>query len=295
MSYLGIAGLNYDEYCNPQACDVAVLERTVRSYPDLVRGIKVRMGTEGVCGGRMEPLMRALQAGEDLGLPVMMHLSDAPPQTDDLLPLLRRGDIVTHAFTGLSERIVDERGRLRDTTRAARERGVLFDIGHGSGSFSFETAEALAAQQFWPDTISTDLHQVSLPGPNLLEPLAQEFVARVKGDGSPQFTLLTAMSKFLHLGMELSEVVRATTARPAEVLRLGGQIGTLRPGALADVAILRLEEGRYLLHDIHGNERLANRLLRHVDTFVAGRRLLAKELPPAPPWIRLVDREPEGT
>lgn len=294
VSYLGLAGLNYDEYCNVAACDVPLLVRVARHYPDLVRGIKVRLGTEGVCGGRMEPLMRALQAGEELGLPVMAHISDAPPATDDFLPLLRPGDIVTHAFTGLTEKIVDEAGRLRDTAKAAHERGVVFDIGHGSGSFSFVTAEALAAEGFWPDTISTDLHQESLPGPNLIDPLAQEVVARVKGDGSPQFTLLTAMSKFLHLGMPLAEVVRAVTSRPAAVLGLMDQIGTLRPGATADVALLRVEEGRFRLFDIHGNERWAARLLQHVDTVIAGSRMAHRDVPPPPPWIELVDRAPAG-
>jgi dihydroorotase len=294
ISYLGLAGLNYDEYCNVAACDVPLLERVAGQYRDVIRGIKVRMGTEGVCGGRMEPLMRALLAGEHLGLPVMAHISDAPPEADDILPLFRPGDIVTHAFTGLSEKIVDDSGKLRRTAEEARERGVLFDIGHGSGSFSFTTAEALAAVGFWPDTISTDLHQESMAGPNLLDPLAQEVIARVKGDGTPQFTLLTAMSKFLYLGMPLPEVVSAVTSRPAAALGLAGQIGTLRPGAAADVAILRVEEGRYRLYDIHGNERTATQIVRHVDTVVSGTRLPQKDVPPPPPWIELIDRAPAG-
>jgi dihydroorotase len=147
---------------------------------------------------------------------------------------------------------------------------------------------------FWPDTISTDLHQVSLPGPNLIDPLAQEFIARVRGDGSPQFTLLTAMSKFLHLGMPLTEVVRAVTSRPASVLGLADQIGSLRPGATADVAILRVEDGRFRLFDIHGNERWAARMLQHVDTVVSGTRLPHKDVPPPPPWIDLIDRVSTG-
>jgi dihydroorotase len=210
---------------------------------------------------------------------------------DDVLPLLRPGDIVTHAFTGLSEKIVDENGRLRDEARRARERGVIFDFGHGAGSFSFETGEALAAEGFWPDVISTDLHQMSLPGPNLLDPLSQELVARVKGDGTPQFTLLTVMSKFLHLGMPFAEVIRATTRRPAEALGRADEIGTLAPGAAADVALLEIEEGAFDLYDIHGNRRRATRMLRCAGTWVGGRELPMKAMPPAPPWIKLVDRE----
>ncbi len=291
VSYLGLAGLNYDEYCNLRACDVDLLERVVDQSRDTVVGIKVRMGTEGVCGGQMEPLVRALEAGERCDLPVMCHISETPPPVDQVLPLLRPGDIVTHAFTGLSERIVDENGRLRDEARRARERGVIFDVGHGAGSFSFETGEALAAEGFWPDVISTDLHQVSLPGPNLLDPLSQELVARVKGDGTPQFTLLTVMSKFLHLGMPFAEVIRATTRRPAEVLGWADEIGSLAPGAAADVALLEIEEGEFDLYDIHGNRRRATRMLRCAGTWVGGRELPMKAMPPAPPWIKLIDRE----
>lgn len=289
VSYLGLAGLNYDEYCNPLACDVPLLVRIARQYPDLVRGIKVRMGTEGVCGGQMEPLRRALQAGEELGLPVMAHISETPPELADFLPLMRPGDIITHAYTGLSERIVDDDGRLRDEARQARERGVIFDIGHGSGSFSFVSGEALASIGFWPDTISTDLHQMSLAGPNLLDPLAQDVVARVKGDGTPQFTLLTTMSKFLHLGMPLPKIVRAVTSRPAAAVGLAGRHGTLRTGAEADVAIVRIEEGHFRLYDIHGNERWANRLFQHVETVIGGRRMAQGPVPLPPPWIELVD------
>jgi dihydroorotase len=294
VSYLGLAGLNYDEYCNPRFCDVDVLVRAVEQYRDLVVGVKVRMGTEGVCGGQMEPLIRGLRAAEACGLPLMCHLSEVPPPVDDILPLLRPGDVVTHAFTGLSERIIDDAGRLRDSAREARERGVLFDIGHGAGSFSFITAEALASQGFWPDVISTDLHQASVHGPNMVEdPNVQEqdLVTRVRGDGSPAFTLLTVMSKFLHLGMPLVDVVRATTSRPAAVVGMSGQIGTLRPGAVADIALLTAESGDHVLFDIHGNRRRARVLLRSRETIAAGRPMPRRAFPPPPPWIRLVDRE----
>ena len=289
MSYLGLAGLNYDEYCNLRACDVDLFCRVAELNRDLVVGIKVRMGTEGVCGGKMEPLVRAIEVAERCDLPVMCHISQAPPPLAEILPLLRPGDIVTHAFTGLSEKIVDETGRLRDEARRARDRGVVFDVGHGAGSFSFETGEALAAQGFWPDVISTDLHQVSLPGPNLIDPESQDLVARVRGDGSPQFTLLTVMSKFLHLGMPLAEVVSAVTSRPAEVLGRAGEIGSLAPGSTADLALLEIEEGETDLFDTHGNRRRAARMVRCRGVLAGGRELPPKQVPPTLPWIRLVD------
>lgn len=291
MSYMGIPGLNYDEYAVLQSLDADVLHRAVAANRDLVVGIKVRMGTGRTGYQGLEPLRRARQAADELGLPIMCHIATSPPAVEEILALLTAGDIVTHSYTGQTERLIDGDGALLDAARQARERGIVFDIGHGSGSFSFESAEALARAGFWPDVISTDMHQVSLPGPNLLDPMAQEIVARVKGDGTPQFTLLTAMSKFLYLGWGFPDVIRAATSRPAEVLRLQGLVGTLRPGAYADVATFVVDRGEYRMFDIHGNERVATQMIRNVRTIVGGRDLPRKEMPDPPPWIRLVDLE----
>jgi dihydroorotase len=293
ISYLGIPGLNYDEYCNPNACDVPLLVRAVETNRDLVVGIKVRMGQDGFCYPGLRPLRKAVEAAELTGLPIMCHISGRPPSVESVLRLLRPGDIVTHAFTGGGQRLIDDRGRVRPAARRARERGVLFDIGHGAGSFSFDSAEALTRQGFWPDTISTDLHQISLVGPNLVED--QEIMPRVRGDGSPQLTLLTVMTKFLALGMPLSEVIRATTIAPAQAIGREGDCGALTPGAAADVAILRVEPGPVELVDIHGNRRQGDRSLRAVQTFVAGRELEPREMPPPVPWIRNLASERSAT
>lgn len=292
LSYLGLAGLNYDEYCNLAACDVDVLERAVARHSELIVGIKVRMGTGKVGNQGLEPLRIARQASERTGLRLMVHIATAPPAVEEILALLRPGDIVTHAYTGLTERLVDEGGTVKAAALDARASGVSLDIGHGSGSFSFDSAEVFAAAGVWPDTISTDLHQVSLPGPNLLDPLAQDIIARVSGDGTPAFTLLTVMSKLLHLGMPLEDVIAATTSRPASVLGLESGAGTLAVGSPADVAILRLSSGRYELFDIHGERRTADRLIEHEATILGGRVMEPGPMPEAPPWIRLVDREP---
>jgi dihydroorotase len=292
ISYLGLVGLNYDEYCNPLTCDTELLRRVVDHNHDVLVGIKTRMGTGKFGNQGLEPLRAARRASEETGLPLMVHIAIAPPAIEDVLDLMRPGDILTHSFTGLSERLLDDDGQVRATAHEARERGVLLDIGHGSGSFSFESAEALTRAGIWPDTISTDLHQVSMPGPNLLDPLAIDVIARVKGDGSPAFTLLTVMSKFLHLGMPLRDIVRAVTETPARVIGLAGQAGTLAVGARADVAVLRLVDGDFELYDIHGNKRQATRMLRHERTILDGRPLQPLPMPPLPPWVTLVDEAP---
>jgi dihydroorotase len=288
ISYLGLSGLNYDEYCNPAACHIEVLTRVAEAYPDLVVGIKTRMGKEGVCYRGLRPLRKAIEAGQTTGLPVMCHISGTPPTVERILELLRPGDILTHAYTGAGERLVDDRGKVRPAAVRARDRGVRFDIGHGAGSFSFTSAEALAEQGFWPDTLSTDLHQLSVAGHNLVED--QAIIGPIRGDGSPELTLLTVMTKFLYLGWPLADVIRATTAAPAAMYGWT-DVGTLRVGALADLAILEIAPGRRDLYDIEGNIRPFDRGFVCHATIVGGREMEPKPMPAPPPWIRLIDVE----
>jgi dihydroorotase len=291
MSYLGMPGLNYDEYGAIETLDASVLSRVVNQNRDKIVGIKVRTGTGRSGNQGLEPLRRARAAADELDLMIMCHIASGPPDIDDVLALLGSGDILTHSYTGQTQRLVDDSGQMLAVAQEARDRGVIFDIGHGSGSFSFESAEMLSRSGFWPDVISTDLHQVSIPGPMLIDPRAVEVVARVKGDGTPQFTLLTAMSKFLYLGWSFEDVVRATTATPATILGQEGRLGTLRPGAHADVATLVIDPGEFELYDIHGNRRVGQQMIRNVHTLVGGQQLPHKAMPAPPPWIRLVDLE----
>ena len=173
----------------------------------------------------------------------MVHIAFGPPAIEEVLPFLKPNDVLTHCFTGLPMKIVDDEGRLLDTAKRAWDSGVVMDIGHGTGSFSFETAEAVMAAGRKPDVISTDLHQLSING--------------------PAFDLPTTLSKFIHLGMSLREVVEAATSRPAAVLGLENEVGTLRPGSRADVALFRLYRGDFPLQDIAGNVRHADQLLRN--------------------------------
>jgi dihydroorotase len=262
-------GLVCDDYeiANPWYCDVDLLRRIVDRSRDVVVGVKVRMGNLlPLRGEPLDPLRRAREAADATELPLMMHISFGPPSLEEVLPFLKPGDVLTHCFTGHPMRIVDEEGRLREAAERAWESGVVFDVGHGTGSFSFETAEAVMGAGRKPDVISTDLHQLSVNGPT--------------------FDLPTTLSKFLHLGMSLPEVIEASTVRPAAVLGLGGEVGTLRPGAQADVALFRLYEGSFSLQDIHGNVRDARRLLRNTKTFVGGRELGRLPLPPRAAWAQ---------
>jgi len=221
--------------------DVDSVWETVEANRDLIRGIKVLSCAMRVGPNGLIPLRTALEAGAATGLPVMCHIGAPPPGLGDMLPLMRGGDIITHCYKGRKGCLVVAGERVRDEAWAARRRGVLFDVGHGAGSFSWHVARVALEQGFAPDIISTDLHRASL--------------------GSGAFSLPAVMSKFLHLGLPLVEVIRLVTAAPAQALGLQDSIGTLRLGVEADVTLLRLEVGRFPMPDTEGaTEVLVQRL-----------------------------------
>jgi dihydroorotase len=171
----------------------------------------------------------------------------------EMLEHLEPGDCITHCLRSGSTRILDEQNRLHDAVRSAAARGIIFDVGHGMGSFDWQTAEAALEAGFEPTTISTDLHTLNING--------------------PVYDMPATMSKFLLLGMPLERLIELTTARPAAILKQADQIGTLREGTTADVAILEKREGRFRLTDSLGHDRIARELLTAAVTVRAGRIL----------------------
>ena len=254
LAFVHIATIGLAGWPEGEAVDLAYLNvdkavRAATENADIVVGIKVREQGIIVGGNGLEPVRRAVEAGERTRLPVMVHIGGAPAPLAEILDILRPGDIVTHCYTPIGNGLI-ERDSLIDAAEPARARGIIFDSGHGFGSFDYATAEAAFAADFWPDTISTDLHSLSASGP--------------VGD------LATTMSKFLGLGMPLHEVIRATTSRPAEVLGRSDAIGSLRPGAVADVTVLDLVGGRFEFRDSSGAVRVTAERLVVSDTVRAG-------------------------
>jgi dihydroorotase len=213
--------------------------------------VKVRL-TRGLVGDNgLRPLHLAREAADAVGMPIMVHPQDAHGPLAEILAVMREGDILTHCFHGMAGGILDTEGRVLPEARAAVERGVLFDVGHGKGSFSWQVAERAMAQGLLPSTISSDLHQYNIHG--------------------PVHDLATTVSKFLHLGMPLAEALGRSTEVPARTLRQAETLGTIRPGAIADVALFDLEEGAFPMTDAHGETRIAGRRLVPVATVRAGR------------------------
>ncbi len=214
--------------------DTASCAAMARANPDLIRGIKVRVGasTSGVNG--IAPLYHALEAADRAGLPVMCHIDRPPPRYTDVLAELRPGDTLTHCFKPFPNAPCHADGRVKDACWEARERGVLFDIGHGAGSFDFGVAEAMLAAGFPPDIISSDVHVLCIDG--------------------PAWDNMETMSKFLCLGMTLPDIVRAVTATPAAALKRP-DLADLSVGSTGDATVMRIAEGRFTFADVSGQTR----------------------------------------
>ncbi|MEL6576309.1 MAG: amidohydrolase/deacetylase family metallohydrolase [Pseudomonadota bacterium] len=210
--------------------------RVAREHPETVIGIKIRLGRRTSGDHGLAPLAYAMDVAEATGLPIMAHIDEAPPRYEDLCAALRPGDVLTHAFRPFPNTPMDASGRVRDAVLDARARGVIFDIGHGQGSFAFATARAMLAAGFAPDVISSDVHALCIDG--------------------PAHDLVTTMTKFLHLGMDLSDIVRASTAAPAAAVRRP-EIARLAVGAPGDASLLALEEGSFTLRDVRGETETA--------------------------------------
>jgi dihydroorotase len=168
----------------------------------------------------------------------------------DMLEYLQPGDCITHCFRGGSQRLLDGNDRIFSAVRDAAERGVIFDVGHGAGSFQWEVVEAALQQGFEPTTISTDLHARNIHG--------------------PVYGLPTTMSKLRHLGVPLERVIEMTTANPARAIGREGELGTLRVGARADIALLEQRTGRFIFADSDGGERVGAELLVAATTIRGG-------------------------
>ena len=225
---------------------VAVAEKN----RDVIVGIKVRVGLHASGDQGTAPLDVALQVADEVGMPLMCHIDHPPPSYEAVLDMLRPGDVLTHAFRPFPNAPITAQGKVKPAVLEARKRGVLFDIGHGSGSFSFKTARAMLANGFYPDTISSDVHTLCIDG--------------------PAFDQVTTMSKFLCLGMPLDEVIRQSTVNAAHALKRT-ELGSLKPGSAGDATVLTVREGTFDYVDVLGEHLAGNRRIIADATVVAGR------------------------
>jgi len=255
LSAFPVAELYNIDNAQVEACAMGLAEN-----PDFLIGVKVRMSENVIFKHGLEPLKRGIQACEMCGWPakMMVHIGGVETKElmSDILNLLRPGDVLTHCYSGAPNlagaftNIVQD-GKLLPAALAAKQRGVVFDVGHGGGSFDFTVAEVAMPGGCTPDTISSDIHVFSGNSPGM------PFLPNV-------------MSKFLAMGLPLEQVVAMATVNPAKIINRAPKIGTLQVGAPGDVTIMDLVEGPVTFVDTRNNKRDGKLLLRPVQTVING-------------------------
>jgi dihydroorotase len=260
IAVAGLAGFPVPELFNIDYAQVDVAARAVAENSDMVLGVKVRMSENVVARHGIEPLKRAILACERSGVPakIMCHIGGVSDRAlmSQILDMLRPGDVLTHCYSGAPNVAGDgtnivQDGKLLPAALAAKRRGVVFDVGHGGGSFDYNIAEAAIAQGCTPDTISSDVHVFSGNTP-----------------GMPY--LPWVMSKMIGLGFSLPEVISMATAAPARVISRIPKHGTMQLGAPADLSVLEVVEGAVNFVDTRNNNRVGKMFLRPAGTVVAG-------------------------
>ncbi|MCP8937482.1 amidohydrolase/deacetylase family metallohydrolase [Alsobacter sp. SYSU M60028] len=255
LSRAGLVASELGELMDRRYADPKGVVATIERNRGVAVGVKIRAGTHIIGAGKdgWDNLREAIQAARDSKTWLMVHIGECPMSIPELVNELSPGDVLTHCFKGGSTRVTDDHGRIFDDVRAARERGVEFDVGHGYGSFNWSVVEAALEQGFEPNTISTDLHGMNLHG--------------------PVFDMPTTMSKFLMLGVPIERVVEMSTTNPAKTLGLQDQIGTLKVGTAADITVLEQIEGRFAFFDSYREERVGDTLLVAAATVLRGKLL----------------------
>ena len=158
----------------------------------------------------------------------MIHIGNSPTPLPKLIQMLREGDIVTHSFHGIGDGILENSGKVVESMKEAQSKGIIIDVGHGAGGFSFKSADKAMSNGLLPSNISSDLH-----------------IGNIEG---PVFDLLTTLTKFMYLGMSLYDVVNLCTNKTAQIMAKD-KIGTLKVGSIADITIFHEEEGKFKLYD----------------------------------------------
>jgi len=220
------------------------------SKPDVV-GIKVRLSREITGSNDLEILKRALEAARISRLPLTVHVGDSFSPLPQILSQLRKGDVLTHCFTGRPNGPLDANGKIIPEMIDCRQRGVFFDVGDGGPHLDLSVAEKCLQQNFLPDTIGTDLGGLSYNG--------------------PVYDLVTELSKFLLLGLTVDQVIERVTIKPTHIYNFGAELGSLRPGSVADISILEVREGSFLFTDSTGKRRTGRQKLQSAAAIRAGK------------------------
>ncbi|TAK21919.1 MAG: amidohydrolase/deacetylase family metallohydrolase [Chloroflexota bacterium] len=209
--------------------------KSVEANRDWVVGVKARSSNtaSGLLGAMSARLAKV--AARESGVPLMVHVGHGPPTLEEICEILTAGDLITHCFHGKIGGSVTRQGEMLNAVVDAVSRGVLLDIGHGSASFAWKTGEGALRHGYKPHVISTDLHKGCIDGPT--------------------YSMVKTMSKFLHLGMSMVEVVRASSPAPARALGLGDKFGKIDVGFPANVSVIELVDRTETMYDVEKQSR----------------------------------------
>jgi dihydroorotase len=274
-SYLvgGMEGHYYAELYRPECVDVDATVRAAKANPDLVKGIKAHAEVGGFARWGVEVMRASAEIGRQTGLPVYIHFGQLWPLPEhggqevdpdriltDIIDMLKPGDVLAHPFSRHPGGFVERNGRLHPLVREAVARGVKVDVGHGS-HFSYNMARTVLDAGIIPDTLGADMHgyniSVKAPaGTSASHPDEEHMFA-----GSTRFSLVSAMTSMLALGLSLEQVVPMVTTNAARMAGMSDEIGSLRIGSAADITVLHDEHGSWVLKDNEGTQVVAKRKL----------------------------------
>lgn len=248
----GLIATRYAEQLDPKYYDEGAIGELLDRYCGRLLGIKVRASKEIVGAFGLKPLETSVEIAQRLNCAVVVHTTNPAAAPEKIAAILRPGDVYCHAHQGEGETIVGANGKIRPKLFAAQKAGVVFDACNGRNNFSFKVAQAALADGFMPNVISSDVTKKTLYG---------DFV----------FSLPFVMMKYLNMGMKLEAVVAACTSAPACLLGMKGKLGTLSPGAFADVAVFRLGKKKLEVKDILGDSITGENVLVPQMTILDGR------------------------
>ncbi|MFZ7132565.1 MAG: amidohydrolase/deacetylase family metallohydrolase [Eubacteriales bacterium] len=248
IAYDGLENLRY-ELSNMSNIKIDKVTEIVNKYRDYIVGIKARASASTVGAQGIKPIYMAKKIAVELNLPLVVHIGNDPPTIEDVLSLMEKGDVITHCFHGKRNGLLDEKGIVKKETQDAIDKGVIFDIGHGTSSFNFNVALSALKQGFYPDIISTDIYKDNIDG--------------------PVFDLQTTMNKLMALGVDLGAVIRAVTTIPAEVFKLKN-FGRLEIGCFGDLTIFNILHQKKVFIDSEGNKIEAQKQIKIVNVIKYG-------------------------
>ncbi|KKI89736.1 amidohydrolase [Bacillus sp. SA1-12] len=227
-----------DELSRLEWIDKGKVVQAVKDYKEIIVGLKARISKSVVCENGIEPLKIARALSSETDLPLMVHIGSGPPKIEDIIPLLEKGDVITHYLNGKQNNLFDEHENPRQVLKDAIKRGVHLDVGHGTASFSFKVAEAAKRHHIALNTISTDIYRRN----------------RING---PVYSMANVLTKFLSLGYSLEEVIAAVTINAANWLKKP-ELGRIKAGDAANLTLFAVKKEPITLIDSEGEKRVSD-------------------------------------